>query len=402
MDRNAYPTALLGIGTVNHQAMNPRLGIIGGGQLALYLCEAARKLGVETCVLAEEAGAPAGAQATRLLVGDPADADILESFIASSNVVTFDKEDIPNECLHRLGLAEREGRILVRPGAETLFLLKDKGLQKTWLQEQGFPTLPFRLLQGEQTGLDSLREEFPLVQKARCGGYDGRGVQILKTPEQIEQLWSTPSLLEPFIADCREVAVLLARDSEGNSAVYPVFGMDFDPRLNALNCVYTPAAIEPEIAAEAADLGRRVVDALGGIGVFAIEMFLTPGGELLVNEISPRVHNSGHLTKEASAASQFEQHVRAVIGLPLAGVDDTRPAAMVNILYRDGMAPSCPEQPTAYQHDQLTLHWYGKPPGRDGRKMGHITALADDAGKAAAEAQRALADLHEQADTQAA
>lgn len=382
--------------------MNTRLGIVGGGQLALYLCEAASKLGIESCVLAEEDDAPAGAKASRLMVGDPADPEILESFIASCDVVTFDKEDIPNESLHRLSLAEREGRVRVHPSADTLFMLKDKGLQKTWLQEQGFPTLPFRLLQGDMIEQDSLRDAFPLVQKARCGGYDGRGVQILKDPDQIAQLWNTPSLVEPFVADCLEVAVLLARDSAGNSVVYPVFGMDFDPRLNALNCVYTPAAIDADVAGEAADLGRRIVDALDGVGVFAIEMFLTPSGELLVNEISPRVHNSGHLTMEASSASQFEQHVRAVTGLPLMSVDDTRPAAMVNILYRDGMAPCCPDQPTAEQRDELTLHWYGKPPGRDGRKMGHITALAADAAEAAANAQQGLADLHKKADTQAA
>lgn len=377
--------------------MNPRLGILGSGQLALYLCQAARNLGVHTCVLSEEAEVPAAVAADQLLVGALDDPALLESFIDSCDVVTFDKEDIPVASLERLSAAERAGQLHIHPGADILALIKDKGLQKSWLVEHGFPTLPFRLLEGQVTETQALRDEFglPLVQKARTGGYDGRGVQILKTEEQLGQLWDNPSLVEPFLANSREIAVLLARDSAGNVQVYPVFGMDFDPRLNALDCVYTPADLSPELAAEAQDLGCRVVAALNGVGVFAIEMFISPDNELLVNEISPRVHNSGHLTMEAAEASQFEQHVRAVCGLPLAPIGEVRPAAMVNILYRETMRKRCPDAPRTDLSEQgdLALHWYGKPPGRDGRKMGHITALADSAGQAAKRARRALADL---------
>jgi 5-(carboxyamino)imidazole ribonucleotide synthase len=229
-------------------------------------------------------------------------------------------------------------------------------------------------------------------------------VQILRSEAQLADFWDTPSLVEPFLADSLEIAVLLARDPQGNCRVYPTFGMDFDPHLNALNCVYTPAAIPETLSTEARALGERIVSALGGVGVFAIEMFVSPAGELLVNEISPRVHNSGHLTMEASDASQFEQHVRAVCGLPLQSVDDTRPAAMVNILYRDELESACPGQPEANRgsSDHLTLHWYGKPPGRQGRKMGHITAVAEDADTAAKEAQHELAELIKKADNQAA
>lgn len=377
--------------------MNPRLGILGSGQLALYLCQAARNLGVHTCVLSEEAEVPAAVAADQLLVGALDDPALLESFIDSCDVVTFDKEDIPVASLERLSAAERTGQLHIHPGADILALIKDKGLQKSWLVEHGFPTLPFRLLEGQVTETQALRDEFglPLVQKARTGGYDGRGVQILKTEEQLGQLWDNPSLVEPFLANSREIAVLLARDSAGNVQVYPVFGMDFDPRLNALDCVYTPADLSPELAAEAQDLGCRVVAALNGVGVFAIEMFISPDNELLVNEISPRVHNSGHLTMEAAEASQFEQHVRAVCALPLAAIGEVRPAAMVNILYRETMRKRCPDAPRTELSEQgdLALHWYGKPPGRDGRKMGHITALADSAGQAAKHARRALADL---------
>jgi 5-(carboxyamino)imidazole ribonucleotide synthase len=159
--------------------------------------------------------------------------------------------------------------------------------------------------------------------------------------------------------------------------------------------VYTPANISSSLAAEAVDLGVRIVDALGGVGVFAIEMFIDGDGALQVNEISPRVHNSGHLTMEASPVSQFEQHVRAVCGLTLEDVSATQPAAMSNILYREAFRKACPAQPVAQggENADVTLHWYGKPPGRPGRKMGHITALAEDSEEAVRLAREALENL---------
>ncbi len=384
--------------------MNLRLGIVGGGQLGMYLSQAAARLGIDTCVLTEEADAPAAGFATELIVGDPGDYDTLEKLIEASDVVTFDKEDIPNESLMQLRLAANQRRIEIRPGAETLFLLKDKGQQKTWLAENKFPTLPFKLLQGQlsQAERDALGEQFglPLVQKARCGGYDGRGVQII---DNLDQMWDTPSLVEPFLAGTQEIAVLLARDVEGNTEAWPTFGMDFDPKLNSVTTVYTPASIPDSLAKEAVALGIDVITALGSVGVFAIEMFIDDDGALQVNEISPRVHNSGHLTMEASPVGQFEQHVRAVCGLSLGDVSDTQPAAMSNILYREAYREACPPQPEAQtgEEENVTLHWYGKPPGRPGRKMGHITALAADPQEACRLAQEALENLAN-SETQAA
>ncbi len=380
------------------------LGIVGGGQLGMYLSQAASRLGLETCVLTEEADAPASSFATSLVVGDPGDASTLAQLIDASDVVTFDKEDIPNDALMQLRLAEADGSVKIRPAAETLFLLKDKGQQKSWLAENGFPTLPFKLLQGRQSKArqEAIAEEFglPLVQKARCGGYDGRGVQII---DDLTQLWDTPSLVEPFLAGTREIAVLLARDVEGNTQAWPTFGMDFDPELNSVTTVYTPADIPESLADEAIDLGIRLINALEGVGVFAVELFIDDDGALQVNEISPRVHNSGHLTMEASPVGQFEQHVRAVCGLPLGDVSATQPAAMSNILYREAYRKACPPAPCAQsgENDEVTLHWYGKPPGRPGRKMGHITALAADPEEATQLAKQALQHLAD-SETQAA
>ncbi len=386
--------------------MNLRLGIIGAGQLGLYLCQAARRLGVNTCVLSEDGRAPAAAFADHLVIGDVADVDTLSNFIACCDVVTFEKEDIPNESLEALIQAESEGKISVRPGAALLFLLKDKGTQKAWFKEHGFPTLPFTLLQGSERDTQALEAEYgvPLVQKARCGGYDGLGVQILRSSEALDGLWDTPSLVEPFLPDCQEVAVLLARDVDGHCYAYPVLGMDFDPRLNLVTTVFTPSRLPTDLAQEAVELGKKVIDALDGVGVFAIEMFVTPENELYINEISPRVHNSGHLTMEASPASQFELHVRACAGLPLEDVEKTVPAAMANVLYEERLKDCCPANPVCHtsEDERLAVHWYGKPPGRLGRKMGHITALADSADAASEAALAALDTLPTISETAAA
>ncbi|MEM0953231.1 MAG: ATP-grasp domain-containing protein [Pseudomonadota bacterium] len=386
--------------------MNLRLGIIGAGQLGLYLCQAAKSLGIHTCVLSEDGRAPAVTFADHLVIGPTDDQDTLDNFIEACDVVTFEKEDIPNEALHQLLEAQAAGRVLVHPGANVLYLLKDKGTQKTWLMDQGFPTLPFTLLQGENTSIDALIDSYglPLVQKARSGGYDGLGVQILRERADLAKLWQTPSLIEPFLPGCREVAVLAARDAEGHCMSYPVLGMDFDPALNLVTTVFTPSRLAPALADSALALGREVLDALGGVGVFAIEMFVTEDDSIYINEISPRVHNSGHLTMEASAASQFEQHVRACTGLPLIDVSGTQPAAMANVLYEERLANCCPATPVSQQGNagQLALHWYGKPPGRLGRKMGHITALAESADAASEAALSALKKLPELAETRAA
>ena len=265
------------------------------------------------------------------------------------------------------------------------------------MEEHDIPTLPFRLLTGDDIDGAALAKEFglPLVQKARRGGYDGRGVQILRDEAALAALWPTPSLVEPFLGGSREISVLLARDAEGNTRTWPTLGMDFDPVLNSLTTVHTPAGLPQALEDEALALGTRVVETLEGVGVFAIEMFISQEDILYVNEISPRVHNSGHLTMEASATSQFEQHLRAVAGLPLGDVATARPAAMANILYEERFEPVCPDRPLCQLSDgeELAIHWYGKPPGQLGRKMGHITALADTAEEACKMATEALADL---------
>lgn len=377
--------------------MIPRLGIIGGGQLALYLCQAAQALGAEVAVIAEPGDAPALKIADKAHSAELDDLTAIDKFLADSDVVTFDKEGIPDQTLFHLISAQEQERIVIRPGADTLLLLKDKALQKDWLVEHNLPTLPYIVLPGDSVSLSSLQDKLGmgLVQKVRCGGYDGRGVQIMPPTQSSQKLWDVPSLVEPFLPECREISIIAARSQSGEIEVYPPVSMEFDPELNSVETVTIPASIDPQQAAEAEDLGRRTLEALDGVGLFAIEMFITEAGELLVNEISPRVHNSGHVTLDACNVSQFEQHVRAVLGMPLTPVNLDSPAAMINILYTDDFRAICPSNPVVQTLPDLgtSVYWYGKTTGQMGRKMGHINSVGADVGEALALAQRALVML---------
>jgi 5-(carboxyamino)imidazole ribonucleotide synthase len=374
-----------------------RLGIVGGGQLALYLCQAAQALGVEVAVLSQPGDAPALDIADwpfRLESGNQA---VIDEFIAHCDVVTFDKEAVPEDWLSQLVVAEQAGGVSVFPAIGTLRLLKDKGTQKAWLLEQNLPTLPFSVLSGNSVAVGDLTAKLGLavVQKTRTGGYDGRGVQIIRSLTSAGQLWDTPSIVEPFLPGSTEISVIVARTQAGESQAYPPMSMQFDHQLNTVIAVTMPAAIKPAECEAAMRIAAEAVSALNGVGVFAVEMFLTHGGALLINEISPRVHNSGHLTLDACNVSQFEQHVRAVLGLPLVAIRPLGSSAMVNILDADELHACSPARPTVTRSPQgdVSVYWYGKTPGRTGRKMGHINALAAGAGEALDLARHTLADL---------
>lgn len=377
--------------------MDTRLGIIGGGQLGLYLCQAAQQLGLDVSIISETEDAPALLGADKTFVAAITDTVVLDQFLSGCDVITFEREDIPEETLRYLAEAERQGRVAVHPDADVLLLLKDKGLQKAWLQNNNLPTLPFDLISGDSNPIDSAAKVFsaPLVQKARRGGFDGRGVQILISQESLDQLWDIPSIVEPYLADSREIAVLVARRESGDMLTFPPVSMEFEPELNAVRTVFVPADISSGLATAAIVLAEKAVTLLGGVGVFAIEMFITPEDQLLINEISPRVHNSGHLTLDSCEVSQFEQHVRAITGLPLVPPGEPSHTAMLNILYAEPMLSKCPDTPQVEQvpGKETTIYWYGKKPGAIGRKMGHINALGPTVSAAIENAASALASL---------
>jgi 5-(carboxyamino)imidazole ribonucleotide synthase len=356
-----------------------RIGIIGGGQLGRMMVKAAKRLGCTCVVLDPTPGSPAGQVAGHQIVGDFHDPARLRELTESCDVTTFDIEDIDAETLIEL---EREGR-RIDPAPGLLAIIQDKLTQKEALAAAGIPTAPF-IPMPEPSPEAFAAFGYPLVQKARRGGYDGRGVVILGDATDYPERLPVPSLLERFVPATKELAVLVARGRDGDCRCYPVVEMCFRPEQNILDMLLAPADLDAATAAAAATLARRTVEALGGIGVFGIEMFLTEAGELLVNEVAPRTHNSGHHTIEANITDQFEQHLRAVVGLPLGATDQLSPAAMINLLGAPGHRgrPVIKGLAAALAIPGVCVHIYGKAATSPFRKMGHVTVL--DANLAAA------------------
>lgn len=364
-------------------AQRCRVGIIGGGQLGWMLCRAARELHMETIVLTPQAECPAAAQADRLLIGGLDDPDIAARLADIADVITFEIEAIAPVVLELLASRAESCAVQVHPAPGVLLLLQNKLRQKLWLEKYGFPTAPF--MAGAGTPEDATTAGqlgLPLVQKAATGGYDGRGVQIIRDTSSLEKLWPVPAVLEAFVGDAIELAVVMARAADGSMATYQPASMRFHAEGNVLDTVFAPAAISRDQAVRAMRLAEDIVDRLDGVGVFCIEMFLTVKDELLVNEISPRVHNAGHLTLEACETSQFEQHLRAVTGMALRSSGQHRAAAMKNLLFDASLAHLCGRAPTHSFSGDVAMYWYGKRDGIPRRKMGHVTALADSSSAA--------------------
>ncbi len=361
---------------------NLRLAIIGGGQLGMFLGDAALPLGIDTLVVTPDRFAPARKHADNFIVSNY-DADGLAARIAAqADIVTFEFEAVPAQLLTELEELEGEGRLEIRPAVKVLKLLQNKATQKQWLRDTGLPTLNFAATSQAGPDMAAIKAQlgFPLVQKAQLGGYDGYGVQIIQSESELDKVWDVPSIFEEHAGRALEISVVVARSVVGETVAYPPVRMDFVRAKNVLDAVVFPSGLSSVVAEEAVKLAQTVVAKLGGIGVFAVEMFLLDGKRLAINEISPRVHNSGHHTLDSFDTSQFGQHVRAVCGLPLrepSPVSDG--AVMRNLLYSDELEFMLGSQPQVFaSRDKKTwVYWYGKSEPRSGRKMGHLTCLID-------------------------
>jgi len=360
-----------------------RVGIVGGGQLARMMAEAAPALGLTITVLDPTPDAPASEFAPQIVAAYD-DADALARLASASDVVTIDIEAVSATSLAALEAAQTR----VAPASSVLGIIQDKLIQKDFLSAAGLPG-------GEYRGvsmLDELRAfGLPCVLKARRHGYDGRGVKLIRTEEEAASFLSQgPCLAERVVDIERELAVMIARSPAGEMALYPVVEAEFDPAANILNTIVAPAAVSAEIAARCADYARRAVTALDGVGIFGIEFFLTRSGEVVLNEISPRPHNSGHYTIEACATSQFAQHLRAVAGLPLGSPALLTPAASFNLLGEPDARglPAYRGLEEAAATAGVAVHLYGKHRVAPYRKMGHITVTGSSREEALDKARR--------------
>ncbi|WP_041077297.1 5-(carboxyamino)imidazole ribonucleotide synthase [Thermotoga caldifontis] len=362
-----------------------KIGIIGGGQLARMMCLEAKKMGFYVVVLDPTPKSPAGQIADEEIVADFFDSNKIEELVRKVDVTTVDLENVDVETLKKLCLEGCE----VHPSPFVLEIVRDKFLQKEFLRSKNIPVVEYKPV------LD-LREDaksfgFPVVQKLRRGGYDGRGVFVLKSEKDLEEALKGETYLEKFARIKKELAVMVARNKKGDIACYPVVEMYFDEKRNICQIVIAPARINERLSKLAQDIAVSVVEAFEGVGIFGIEMFLDEADELFVNEVAPRPHNSGHYTIEACVTSQFEQHLRAIMNLPLGSTKLLSPAVMVNILGEEGHRgkPVVKGLEEALAIEGLSFHFYGKKETRPYRKMGHITVLDEDVEKALQKAMKA-------------
>jgi 5-(carboxyamino)imidazole ribonucleotide synthase len=376
-------------------AKQKKIGILGGGQLGKMLCRAAADWHQPIHILDESIDFPAGPYATVFQEGSfRNEADVL-AFGRTVDVVTIEIEHIDTKALRQL---VKEG-IEVYPQPDVIDTIKDKGLQKRFYRKHDLPTAPFELFEDKDTVIEAVNEgrwRFPFVQKVRTGGYDGRGVSVIRTSADLEEkLLDGPCLLEELADIDKELGAVVARSVSGEIRVFPCVEMEFHPTANLVEYLLCPAAIPGDLQRDVNALARQTAEAYGIVGLLAVELFLNKDGSIWINEVAPRPHNSGHHTIEACVTSQYQQHLRAVLDLPLGDTDLIRPAVMANILGEDGHTG-----PAQYEGlEELFAipgvypHIYGKAITKPFRKMGHLTAVGDTLAQAREKAERAKAAL---------
>jgi 5-(carboxyamino)imidazole ribonucleotide synthase len=371
------------------------VSILGGGQLARMSAVAAARLGLEVAILERETDSPAARMAVRTLVGDFDDRAKLQELAKDALAVTLENEFVDVPSLHWLAA---QG-VPVFPTAETLSLVQDKLEQKRFLQDSHIPMPEFADVRAlEDITRAAQTWGWPLLLKLRRNSYDGYGNATLHAPEDIQAAfsrlrWPVQALLiEAWVPFVRELAVMVARGRDGRSAIYPV--VETLQQNHICHVVRAPAEVPASIAEQATHIALRAVEAIDGVGIFGIELFETPEGQVLFNEIAPRPHNSGHYTIEGCMTSQFENHLRAILGLPLGSTQMTAPAAvMVNLMGSRSGPANVEGLAQALAITGASVHIYGKLVSRPGRKMGHVTVVGSsmiDAEERALAAAKAL------------
>lgn len=366
------------------------LGVLGSGQLGRMFAIAARRMGYRVHTLSPESDSPTGQVADHEITASYEDLDAVSEFAKRVSVVTFEFENVPS------ATAEAAARFApVRPAGRVLHVTQHRLREKTYLRERGFPVTPFRAVRSEEDLQTAIRElGCPAVLKTSGWGYDGKGQVKIRSADEAASAWerlgTSEAILEGFVDFRLEVSVIGVRGQDG---AFAHFGLLENAHSNhILDVTVAPARVSSRLAAEAEAVARGVLESLDVVGVLCVEMFLTQDDRLLINELAPRPHNSGHLTFDANVTSQFEQQVRAICGLPLGSTELLRPAAMANLL-GDVWEHGEPRWAEALKLPEVKLHLYGKSSARAGRKMGHLTAMAnsaDEAERIVREARRRL------------
>ena len=364
---------------MNYFSSNFKLGILGGGQLGKMLLFDTRKFDIQTYVLDSSDEAPCKIACNQFFKGDLMDFDAVYNFGKQVDVLTFEIELVNLEALEKL---ENEGT-KVYPSPKTLKLIQNKGIQKKFYLENNIPTAPSQTYQNLKSLVVQIVDsklEMPFVWKCTEFGYDGNGVKIIRTLEDLENLPNVECIAEKMVEFKNELAVIVCRSPSGEIKTYPVVEMEFHPEANQVEYVICPARIDEKVALKARAIALEVSEKFHHVGLLAVEMFQTFDDEILVNEVAPRPHNSGHYSIEASYTSQFENHLRAILDLPLGNTDSKVAGIMVNLVGSAGFYGD-----VIYENiekilgwDGVTPHIYGKKQTRPFRKMGHVTIVNED------------------------
>lgn len=373
----------------NYFSSDFKLGILGGGQLGKMLLYETRKYDIQTLVLDPSAEAPSRIACDSFTQGDLMDYETVLEFGKKADIITFEIETVNLEALEKL---EQEGK-KVFPSPQTLKKIQDKGVQKSFYEDHAIPTAAFKKFDSKNALLQSVQKgeiQLPFVWKSTTGGYDGKGVAVIKDQTALESLDNTPCIAEDLIPFKNELAVIVARSPSGEVKTFPVVEMEFHPEANQVEYVICPARIDPSVAEKARKLAKKVSETFEHVGLLAVEMFQTEDDRVLVNEVAPRPHNSGHYSIEASFINQFEQHLRAILDLPLGDTASKVGGVMVNLVGDEGYTGNVIYENIAeiMKFKGVTPHIYGKKITRPFRKMGHVTIVNEDLAEARRTAEK--------------
>jgi 5-(carboxyamino)imidazole ribonucleotide synthase len=365
------------------------IGILGGGQLGKMLSLEAQKWDVNLWILDKSKDFPAASVCSKFVEGDFTNFDDVYQFGKQVDVLSIEIENVNIQALLQL---QKEG-LSIHPAPEKLAIIQDKGLQKQFYKQNKLPSPDFRLWNSSEDILQAIADKklyLPFVQKTRKAGYDGRGVSVIAKEEDLNQLLPGASLTEELVEIDKELAVIVCRNERGETAVFPPVDMVFDPDANLVEFVRAPAAISSSLSKEAENLALSTMKSFGICGLLAVEMFLTKDGKLLINEVAPRPHNSGHHTLDNCYTSQFEQHLRALLGLSPGSTRFKMPAVMVNILGEPGYSGTAKYAgwEDCLAIEGVNIHLYGKKKTSPYRKMGHVTVVDQEVENALAKAKR--------------
>lgn len=352
-----------------------RLGILGGGQLGRMLIQETINLNVDVYILDPDKNAPCKDLCAGFEVGALDDFDTVYQFGKKVDMITIEIEKVNVDALEKL---EDEG-VIVYPQARVIRLIQDKGLQKQFFHENDIPTAHFELI-ADKKSLKEATLSFPYIQKLRKDGYDGRGVYKVVDENDFDNAFEQPSIIEKWIDFEKELAVIVARNEDGEIKAFPCVEMEFNPEMNLVEFLISPSHLSFEIEQRATELAVKIAEDLKIVGLLAVEMFLTKGGKILVNEIAPRPHNSGHQSIEGNTTSQFAQHLRAIFNLPLGNTDVINNAVMINLLGEPDYTGLAIYQgiEEAMKMEGVFIHLYGKKYTKPYRKMGHVTIVNEN------------------------